>query len=185
MGKSTCDTVRVLNVNADKLRCDFEKNLPFNFRCRAAMQAVPSSWPDPAVAVRESPEPSKKQMRIVFQVRACRRIIADMFQRCTLAVNISETLLFLHRPFFASAIHECSSDPTRSARGQSYLAIVERCNVCHVPTFSVEYESNRGADRATGDHPGREQPFQPVPSRGDSALVFLGEWDHFPPSDPC
>jgi len=42
---------------------------------------------------------------------------------------VSEALLFLHRPYFARALHERKPDPTQTEFGQSYLCVVERCNV--------------------------------------------------------
>lgn len=50
-------------------------------------------------------------------------------QQFTLAMNISELIVFLNRPYFAQALHDSPGDPTRSRYGQSYLAVVERCNV--------------------------------------------------------
>ncbi|ORY30182.1 fungal-specific transcription factor domain-domain-containing protein [Naematelia encephala] len=95
---------------------DFERNIPFQLRCRAAMACIPSSWPDPEVVVRDSLEVSTKNLK-------------QTFQQYTLAINISEALLFLHRPFFAAAMYEQSGDLAPSTRGQSYLAVIERCNV--------------------------------------------------------
>jgi hypothetical protein len=54
-------------------------------------------------------------------------------QQFTLAINLSECLIFLHRPYFARALHESPGDPTRSAFGQSYLVVMERCNVGVAP----------------------------------------------------
>jgi hypothetical protein len=50
-------------------------------------------------------------------------------QQFTLALNITETFLCLHRPYFVRALHERVDDPVRSALAQSYLTVVERCNV--------------------------------------------------------
>lgn len=182
---STCTAVRALHVMADTPRCDFEKNLPFNFRCRAAMQAVPSSWPDPAVAVRESPEPSKKQMRIVFQVRTCLRINSSLTGVPALYTS-GQHLRDAAVP--AQAVLRFSNTRVLvrpNPIGTRTVLPGHRREVQRVssPNFaSVEYESNRRADAVPGNYPGRVQPVQPVPSRGNSALVFLGEWDHFPPN---
>jgi DNA-directed RNA polymerase delta subunit len=51
------------------------------------------------------------------------------FQQFTLALNVSECILFLQRPYFVKALQEAPQDPTRSTYGRSYLAVVERCNV--------------------------------------------------------
>lgn len=50
-------------------------------------------------------------------------------QQFTLALNVSESFLFLHRPYFARALHERKPDPTQTEFGQSYLSVIERCNV--------------------------------------------------------
>ncbi|GFZ52287.1 hypothetical protein JCM24511_10060 [Saitozyma sp. JCM 24511] len=94
----------------------FEKDVPFHLRCRSVLLALPSRYPDVESAVRDSPEVNKKNLQ-------------KTFQQFTLALNISETILFLHRPYFAKALHERLQDPTRSLYGPSYLAVVERCNV--------------------------------------------------------
>lgn len=44
-------------------------------------------------------------------------------------MNISEMILYLHRPFFAKILEEPSLDPIRSEYCLSYLTVVERCNV--------------------------------------------------------
>jgi hypothetical protein len=53
-------------------------------------------------------------------------------QQYTLALNISENVLFLQRPYYVRALHERPFDPTLSTYGESYLAVVERCSVSHV-----------------------------------------------------
>ncbi|OWZ37418.1 hypothetical protein C347_00109 [Cryptococcus neoformans AD2-60a] len=115
------DTVTTLH----KHLCDFEHQVPYHLRCRTALLALPSIYPDPTQAVRDSPEVSKRDLHRTFQ-------------QFTLYVNISETLLFLHRPYFAKALHERLSDPTRSIYGQSYLSVVERCN-CIIQLVSTIY----------------------------------------------
>ncbi|EAL20713.1 hypothetical protein CNBE0780 [Cryptococcus deneoformans B-3501A] len=42
--------------------------------------------------------------------------------------SISETLLFLHRPYFVRALIKTSPDPSQSVYAPSYLTVVERCN---------------------------------------------------------
>nr|KIR85713.1 hypothetical protein I308_03820 [Cryptococcus tetragattii IND107] len=42
--------------------------------------------------------------------------------------SISETLLFLHRPYFVRALLKTSPDPSQSVYAPSYLTVVERCN---------------------------------------------------------
>ncbi|WWC94364.1 hypothetical protein V866_001206 [Kwoniella sp. B9012] len=95
--------------------CEFERQIPFRLRCRAALLALPSVYSNTEAAVRDSP--ANNQGNLITS-----------FQQCTLAVNISETVLFLHRPFYARAVYEFE-DPTRSTFGLSFLAVVERCHV--------------------------------------------------------
>jgi hypothetical protein len=84
-----------------------------------------------------SPPVDKRNLHLTFQVSQ-NQIDADAFyltrgfhriQQFTLAMNISELIVFLNRPYFAQALHDSPGDPTRSRYGQSYLAVVERCNV--------------------------------------------------------
>jgi len=44
-------------------------------------------------------------------------------------MNISEMILYLHRPFFAEIVSDRTSDPMRSPYALSYLTVVERCDV--------------------------------------------------------
>ena len=55
----------------------------------------------------------------------------DSSQQFTLALNITEAILFLQRPYFARALQEEPLDAMKSKYGQSFLAVVERCNVGH------------------------------------------------------
>ncbi|WVF69452.1 hypothetical protein IAT40_004229 [Kwoniella sp. CBS 6097] len=96
--------------------CQFEQNVPFSLRCRAAMLATPSRFSDPSVAISSSPEPSK-------------RSVSQSFQQTSLALNISETIIFLHRPYFAKALYSDTGDRMRSVYASSYLAVIERCGV--------------------------------------------------------
>ncbi|GMK58493.1 hypothetical protein CspeluHIS016_0505250 [Cutaneotrichosporon spelunceum] len=99
----------------DKLTA-FETEVPFHFRCRAALLALPSRYPDAEKAIADSPEESKRDLHRTFQ-------------QFTLYLNLSESIIFLHRPYFARALHDAVPDPTLSVFGQSYLTVVERCNV--------------------------------------------------------
>ncbi|WWD21848.1 hypothetical protein CI109_106336 [Kwoniella shandongensis] len=83
---------------------------------QTALLALPSVYPDPEMARRESPEVSRRNLHRTLQ-------------QFTLALNISENILFLQRPYFVMAMHDQPIDPTRSMYGHSYLAVVERCNV--------------------------------------------------------
>lgn len=42
---------------------------------------------------------------------------------------MSEMVMFLLRPFFARALHECPENPSKSKYGEAFLAITERCVV--------------------------------------------------------
>lgn len=97
-------------------RTSFEISVPFYFRCRAALLVMPSRHPNSESAIADSPEESKRDLHRTFQ-------------QFTLYLNISEAIIFLHRPYFARALHDTVPDPTLSVFGQSYLTVVERCNV--------------------------------------------------------
>lgn len=58
-----------------------------------------------------------------------RRDVQRTMQQYTLALNICEVMMSLHRQYYVAALHEPVADPTLSTYGQSYLTIVERCNV--------------------------------------------------------
>ncbi|AFR95359.2 hypothetical protein C343_03455 [Cryptococcus neoformans C23] len=94
---------------------DFERQVPFNLRCRQALQALPSIYPDPQAAIDSSPETSSKELH-------------KTLQKFFLSISISETLLFLHRPYFVRALLKTSPDPSQSVYAPSYLTVVERCN---------------------------------------------------------
>ncbi|TXT11220.1 hypothetical protein VHUM_01971 [Vanrija humicola] len=96
--------------------CAFERQIPFHLRCRTALLALPSVYADAESATRDSPEVSQRNLHRTFQ-------------QFTLALNVSESILFLQRPYFVKALQEAPQDPTRSIYGKSYLAVVERCNV--------------------------------------------------------
>ncbi|WWC60056.1 uncharacterized protein I303_102619 [Kwoniella dejecticola CBS 10117] len=95
--------------------CEFERNVPYELRSRPVLCALPSAYPAPESAIAASPPIDKRNLHLTFQ-------------QFTIAMNISELIVFLMRPYFAQALHECPEDPTRSTYGQSYLAVVERCN---------------------------------------------------------
>lgn len=97
-------------------RCAFERQIPFHLRCRTALLALPSVYADAESATRDSPEVNQRNLHRTFQ-------------QFTLALNVSESILFLQRPYFVKALQEAPQDPTRSIYGKSYLAVVERCNV--------------------------------------------------------
>lgn len=94
----------------------FERNVPFVLRCRPVLVALPSAYADPDAAIAASPPTNKRNLQLTFQ-------------QFVLALNISEGLMHLHRPYFARALYDSPKDPSRSRFGQSYLTVVERCNV--------------------------------------------------------
>lgn len=96
--------------------CTFERQIPFNLRCRTALQALSSVYQDTEAAIKDSPSIKLDNLHLTFQ-------------QFTLSLNVSETILFLQRPYFIKALQENPKDPTKSIYGKSYLAIVERCTV--------------------------------------------------------
>lgn len=63
--------VSALDALWQKLRrcsCEFEQNIPFSLRCRAALLATPSRYPQLEAAIAASPEPSRRSLTISFQV---------------------------------------------------------------------------------------------------------------------
>jgi hypothetical protein len=66
--------------------------------------------------------PSKLVLLLIYD-------LADPTQQFSLAMNISEMILYLHRPFFAKILYDRNSDPMRSPFALSYLTVVERCTV--------------------------------------------------------
>ncbi|OCF71448.1 hypothetical protein I204_07506 [Kwoniella mangroviensis CBS 8886] len=94
----------------------FERDLPYDLRCREALLAATSLYPDPETARNQSPEVNKRNLRATLE-------------QYTLALNISESFLFLQRPYYIAASQESPSDPTLSRFGASYLSVIERCNV--------------------------------------------------------
>lgn len=97
--------------------------------------ALPSIYFDAETAIRESPEVTRKDLTKTLQVThdpAFAQMLQLTAQQFTLALNVSEAFLFLHRPYFARALHERKPDPTQTGYGQSYLCVVERCNVSKI-----------------------------------------------------
>lgn len=135
------------------LSVDFELNVPFELRCRPVLCSIPSTYPDPDAAIRASPPTNKRNLQLTFQ-------------QFTLAMNINECYVHLHRPYFAKALYESPGDPTRSKYGPSYLTVVERCHVSMVLNLRL-----MAGHRCHFLH-----HLQPVPSDGREALVDLGEW---------
>ncbi|OAA59728.1 Transcription factor [Niveomyces insectorum RCEF 264] len=88
-----------------KLR-GFEQNLPFYIRCRAAFVAMPSRYPRVEDAIEASPEPSRRSMTISFQ-----------------------TVINLHRPYYAKALYEDTGGSDRSIYAPSFYAVIERCAI--------------------------------------------------------
>ncbi|KFZ02024.1 hypothetical protein V500_00474 [Pseudogymnoascus sp. VKM F-4518 (FW-2643)] len=103
-------------VELDVKLCNFERNLPHYIRCRAALMAMPSRYPQFEKAIDESPEPS-------------RRSITISFQQTNLALNISETIINLHRPYYAKALYDDIDNYARSAYASSFFTVIERCAI--------------------------------------------------------
>ena len=85
-------------------------------RCRPVLTVLSSIYPDPKMADAEAPPTDKRNFH-------------KTFQQFTLAMNVCESFVLLHRPYFARALHESPKDPTKSIYAQSYLCVIERCNV--------------------------------------------------------
>ncbi|KAL4987124.1 hypothetical protein BDW68DRAFT_178184 [Aspergillus falconensis] len=103
-------------IALDLRLCDFENNLPFSLRCRAALLAMPSRYPQFEAAVEASPEPSRGSMAISFQ-------------QSNLGVNISETIINLHRPYYAKALYEEFGDRLKSVYAPSFMTVIECCAI--------------------------------------------------------
>ncbi|KAI7465247.1 hypothetical protein KC357_g7687 [Hortaea werneckii] len=58
---------------------DFESALPFYIRCRAALLAMPSRYVQVEKAIEASPEPSRRSMKLSFQIIVA--IVADIHAR--------------------------------------------------------------------------------------------------------
>ncbi|WWC87416.1 uncharacterized protein L201_002305 [Kwoniella dendrophila CBS 6074] len=106
--------------------CSFERTIPFELRCRTSMLNLPSEYVNQDQVYKLSPELTRKNIK-------------KTFQQFTLALNVSEHVLFLHRPYFVMAMHDKPLDPTISVYGKSYLAVIERCSVI-IQIVSTLYE---------------------------------------------
>ncbi|GLA46277.1 hypothetical protein AnigIFM63604_009749 [Aspergillus niger] len=102
-------------TDLDVRLADFERNLPFSLRCRAAFLSMPSRYPHVQAAIEASPEPSPRSMTISFQ-------------QSNLALNISETIINLHRPYYAKALYDIN-ERTKSIYAPSFLTVIERCGI--------------------------------------------------------
>ncbi|VUC36500.1 unnamed protein product [Clonostachys rosea] len=91
---------------------EFERNIPFTLRCRAALLAMPSQYPVAEAAINASPEPSRRSVTISFQ-------------QSNFALNVSETVINLHRPYYAKALYEV--DRVESIYKTSFYTVIERC----------------------------------------------------------
>ncbi|KAH7082385.1 fungal-specific transcription factor domain-containing protein [Paraphoma chrysanthemicola] len=103
-------------VKLDSKLCIFERNLPFYIRSRAAFLSMPSRYPDMEAACEASPEPSRRSMILSFQ-------------QMSLALNISETFINLHRPYYARALYGNVDDSVNMVYGSSFLTVIERCAI--------------------------------------------------------
>jgi len=84
--------------------------------------AMPSRYPQAEAAIEASPEPSRSSMTISF------------VQQTNLALNVAETIINLHRPYFAKALYEQIDDRMKSAYASSFLAVIERCELSPTST---------------------------------------------------
>src|SRR5690242_18285559 len=93
---------------------------------------MPSRYPTPESAIEASPEPSRRSMTVSFHVRCpgppC-TAANDTHKQTNLALNISETVINLHRPYYARALYDDVLDPVKSRYAPSFLAVIERCSV--------------------------------------------------------
>lgn len=128
-------------------------------RCRPALLALPSLYPEQSLAIQESPEIPTRNLALCFQ-------------QCTLAINVCETLLFLHRPYYAKALQEDVPDPSKSQFAVSYLAVVERCN--------VGGSGHAICDLTAGHHQCCVETSRNQSQRQFSPLVYLGESSMLP-----
>lgn len=113
--------------------CAFERDVPFYLRCRTAALATTSVYFDPSMAVRDTPEMDRRDLKRTFEVchggSPCRCERWADRQQFTLSLNVAENFLFLQRPYFVKAIHENTGDPLQSPYGDAYLAVAERSSV--------------------------------------------------------
>ncbi|EPE06816.1 hypothetical protein F503_03243 [Ophiostoma piceae UAMH 11346] len=95
-----------------KLR-KFEQGLPYYIRCRAALVAMLSRYPKAEDAIAAAPEASRLAMTISMQ-------------QTNLAINISETVINLHRPYYAKALYDDIEGGDKSLYAPSFYAVIER-----------------------------------------------------------
>lgn len=162
-------------------RGEFEKNVPFSLRCRAALLVTPSRYPQIEAAIESSPEPSRRSLAISFQVWmspiGLLSIDANKRQQTNLSLNISETIINLHRPYYAKALHEV--DRVESVYKPSFYTVIERCGVRPQPISSLYVSPNIGADYYQHRH---RYPRQ-VPGCKHQAMEPMGE--NLPSSELC
>ena len=103
-------------TDLDTRLAGFERSLPFSLRCRAAFLAMPSRYPRLEDAIEASPEPSRRSM-------------TTSFQQTNLALNISETIINLHRPYYAKALYDDVGSDGRSLYAPSFFTVIERCAI--------------------------------------------------------
>lgn len=106
----------ISSLCAYSVSCEFERSLPFALRSRAALLSMPSRYPRDEDAINASPDPSPRSMTLSFQ-------------QMNLALNICETVINLHRPYYAKALYNHNHDPVESPYALSYLTVIERCVV--------------------------------------------------------
>lgn len=61
-----------------------------------------------------------------FSISANRRL-TDIIQQTNLALNVSETIINLHRPYYAKALYDV--DRFESIYKSSFYTVIERCGV--------------------------------------------------------
>ncbi|KAL1893125.1 hypothetical protein Sste5346_006557 [Sporothrix stenoceras] len=101
-----------------KLR-KYEQNLPYYIRCRAALVAMVSRYPSPEEAIAVTPEPARRNMPLSFQ-------------QSNLCLNLCETVINLHRPYYAKALYDDTdasnaTDTHASIYAPSFYCVIERC----------------------------------------------------------
>ncbi|RSL96732.1 hypothetical protein CDV31_013336 [Fusarium ambrosium] len=93
---------------------EFERDIPYSLRCRAALLATPSRYPQLETAISASPEPSRMSLTISFR-------------QTNLALNVSETIINLHRPYYARVLHDANHG--ESIYKPSFYIVIERCAI--------------------------------------------------------
>lgn len=166
---------------------EFERLVPFNLRSRTAYLAMPSRFPLHEDAIQASPAPSGGSLSITFQVH-CPAIDhhsrANLSQRMNLAFNISETIINLHRPYYAKALYAEVDDHVRSVYASSFLTVVERCSVRLTDT-SLRPGTNSNPDHycACPGHPSsfpqcQHKAMEPLGETQTSQGTTLNQADH-------